>query len=80
MEPDNTPKPADIEYCLDIVDRMLSGRHVPVNQMVDLYQSRDKGSEPPTARERPQVRQSLAENFLGASSSEIEEAIAQITI
>jgi hypothetical protein len=78
MEPDDPPKPTDIQYCLDIVDRMLGDRYVSVDQMMDWYENQVKEAELPIDRTRPQIRQFLAENFPGAKSSDVEQAVTKL--
>jgi hypothetical protein len=77
MEPENPPKPADIEYCLDIVDRMLSGRYVSVDQLMDWYanQAEESGL---SATDQAQARLLLAENFPGAEAADIDEAVERL--
>lgn len=77
-EPAAQPDPTGIEACLDIAERMHSGRYVSVDQMTDWYENRIAETEPPLGRDEPQIRQSLTGNFPGAKSSDIEQAVTEL--
>jgi hypothetical protein len=76
--PGEAPNRADIEHCLGIAERMLSGRYVSVDQMVDWY---EKLLRPPLSRlneARKLARTSLEQHFPGAEAKDIVEAVEQL--
>ena len=76
---ENPPNPADIEYCLEIVDRMLSGRYVSVDQMEEWFSEHyDYPEVPIRDAERSRIQAVLSERFPGVPESDISEAVKRI--
>jgi hypothetical protein len=71
------PNPADIEYSLDLVDRMLSDRYVSVDQMIDWYTDWAETTTQAHS-DQAQVRSRLAETFPGAGAADLDEAVARL--
>lgn len=78
MEPEDPPSRTDIEHCLGVADRMLTGRYVSVDQMIDWWGSHPR--RPPTRlnEARENARSLLERNFPGAEAADILEAVMQV--
>lgn len=73
------PNPADIEYCLDIVDRMLSGRYVSVDQMMEWFvEHHDYPDVPVRDADRDRIQALLTEHFPGAPESDTAAVVTRI--
>lgn len=73
------PNPDDIAYCLGVVDRMLSGRYVSVDQMMEWFvEHYDYPDVPVEDADRDRIRASLVDRFPGAPESDIEEVLTGV--
>jgi hypothetical protein len=68
----------DIEYGLNFAERVLSGRYVSADQMVDWYQSRPKVPVTQLGRAREIARSPLIRNFPGAEARDVDEAVERL--
>lgn len=76
---EDPPNPADIEYCLEIVDRMLSGRYVSADHMEEWFSDHyDYPDVPVQDSDRARIHAALAEHFPGAPDSDIREVVERI--
>jgi len=77
--PDDPPSRAAIEHCLEVVNRMLSGRYVSVDQMMEWFvEHHDYPDVPVQKPDRNRIQALLVEQFPGARESDIEEVVAGI--
>jgi hypothetical protein len=66
----------DIQYTLALVDRLLSGQYVSVDQMMEWYVDRYDYPQAPEAQSS--IQAILREQFPGASESDVYEAISRL--
>lgn len=77
--PADPPSREAIEYCLELVNRMLSGRYVSVDQMMEWFlEHNDYPDIPVQDVDRDRIRALLVEQFPGAREGDIEEMVARI--
>jgi hypothetical protein len=72
------PRPADIEYCLSLADRMLDDRYVSVDQMIDWYTGWAETTTDEPSLDQAQVRSRIAGTFPGAAAADLDEAVARL--
>ncbi len=76
---DDPPNAGDIEFTLRLVERMVAGRYVSVDRMVEWYVDRyDYPDVPARDSDRLRVQAVLEEHFPGTPESEVEEAITRL--
>jgi hypothetical protein len=73
----------DIQFALDIVERMITGRYISVDSMTDWYVDNHDDlpiglSGRPIAPAGEDVRRALREHFPGVPTDDIEMAVSQI--
>ncbi len=68
----------DIEYGLNFAERILSGRYVSADQMVDWYQSQPKVSITRLSEAREIARSLLGQNFPGVEARDVDEAVERL--
>ena len=67
----------DTEYGLDFAERVLRGRYVSVDQMVDWYQNRPEDvAQVPRHEVQRRARLLLEQNFPGAEPADIDDAVS----
>ena len=76
---EDPPNPADIEYCLEIVDRMLGGRYISVDQIEEWFiEHYDYPDVPVQDTDRARIQAVLAEHFPSLPESDIAEVVQRI--
>ena len=76
MRKTDPPEAGTIRYVLGVVERMVNGQYVPVDQMVEWYAGRyDYPKEP---SEQARIETLLTEHFPGAPESDIAEAVTEL--
>ena len=76
---DDPPNDGDIEFTLRLVERMVAGRYVSVDRMVEWYIDRyDYPDVPAQDSDRLRVQAVLEEHFPGTPESEVEEAVTRL--
>lgn len=68
----------DIEYGLNFAERILSGRYVSADQMVDWYQSQPKAPVTQLSEAKEIARSLLGRNFPGAEARDVDEAVERL--
>lgn len=69
----------DTEYGLDFAERVLRGRYVSVDQMVDWYQNRPEDvAQVPRHEVQRRARLLLEQNFPGAEPADIDDAVSRL--
>ena len=68
----------DIEYGLNFAERILSGRYVSADQMIDWYESQPKVSITRLSEAREIARSLLGRNFPGVEARDVDEAVERL--
>lgn len=70
------PEAGTIRYVLAVVERMVNGQYVPVDQMVEWYAGRYDYPKDPA--EQARIEALLEEHFPGVPESDIAEAVTEL--
>jgi hypothetical protein len=77
--PEHPPNEADIEYCLEVVDRMLRSQYSSVDQMEEWYTTHYEYPEQPVGEgDRARIRARVNGQFPGVPERDLTEVIALI--